>query len=346
MMKKKNRNWTLKEQADFLKKVGELIERGYPIAEAAHSLTYQMKKVQKEEITQSLEDLKEGFPFHKILLDMGFNRTLIGFVYFAEQHGSLADAFRDGSEMMLKRDGEAQKLKKLLFYPVVLLFLTFFLFFFVEKIILPQYTFLFQSMNLSSNFFMKFVYFIGEMFPFVLLFLVLILVFALYYYFMKFRRYTPLKRRTLLASLPIIGAFVRLFTTHYFSIQMSYLLRGGLSILEALKLFEHHMKHSFDRQLGKEMQEQLSKGVRFEEMLKQYTFFERELSFIVKHGHENGKLEKELLFFSKYCMSKLESKMEKIFKIVQPVLYSIIGIIIVSMYLAILLPMFQLLDGI
>lgn len=343
---KKKRNWSLKEQADFLKKAGELIDRGYPLSEAIHSVTYQMKGTQKEEIHRSLGDLKEGYPFHKVLLDMGFNKTLIGFVYFAEQHGSLADAFRDGSEMILKREGDAEKLKKLLFYPIVLLVLTLFLFLFVEKIILPQYTFLFRSMNLSPNFFMKLVYLIGDLFPFVLILILLFLIFAFYYYFMKFRRYTPLKRRTLMTSIPILGVYFRLLTSHYFSIQLSYLLRGGLSILEALKLFEQNMKHSFDRQLGKEMQEQLSKGETFEEILKQYSFFEKELPFIVKHGHENGKLDQELLFFSRYCLSKLESKMEKSFKVVQPILYSIIGVIIVSMYLAILLPMFQLLDGI
>ncbi|MDQ0156401.1 competence type IV pilus assembly protein ComGB [Robertmurraya andreesenii] len=341
----RSRKWKLKEQADFLKRTGDLLARGYPLAEAIHSVTYQMSETRKEEIRQSLDDLKEGYPLHKILFDLGFNQTLVGFVYFAEQHGSLADAFRDGSEMMLKREGDADKLKKIMIYPLLLMVMTLFLFVFVEKILLPQYTSLFQSMNLSPNVFMKIVYVTGEIFPLFLLLFMLLLYVGLSYYFLRFKKYSPIKQRRIMVSIPYMGAFSRLYTTHYFSIQLSYLLGGGLSILEALKLFEEHEKHSFDRQLGREMQDHLSTGESFAEIVKRYPFFEEDLIFIVKHGQENGKLEQELLFFSKYCLEKLQNKMDKMFKTIQPILYSLIGMIVVSMYLAILLPMFQLLDG-
>lgn len=344
-LKMTNRKWTVKEQAEFLKRTGELLSRGYPLSEAIYSLTYQMKKSRQEEIGIALVDLKEGHPFHKILFDLGFHQTLVGFVYFAEQHGSLAEAFRDGSEMMLKKEGDVEKLKKIILYPFVLMVMTLFLFLFVEEILLPQYTSLFQSMKISANFFMKVVYLAGEVYPLFILLSVFLLFFGLGYFLVKFKNYSPIRQKTILSSIPILGPFFRLFTTHYFSIQLSYLLRGGLSILEALKLFEEHEKHEFDRHLGSAMREQLATGVSFEEIFKNYRFFERELPFIVKHGQENGKLEQELHFFSQYCLEKLEGKTEKLLKIIQPTLYSIIGIIIVSMYLAILLPMFQLLDG-
>lgn len=337
--------WTIKEQADFLKKTGELLNRGYPLAEAIHSLTYQMKKSQKERIIQSLEYLKEGHPFYKILLEMNFNQTLIGFVYFAEQHGSVADAFEEGSKMMLKRGGDLQKLRKIVFYPIVLMIITIFLFIFVERILLPKYSSLFLSMDLSPNVFTKLVYIVGDILPLILYVFAFSLLFAIGFYFLQFRKLSPIKQKTLLVKLPIIGDFYRLLTTHYFTVQLSYLLGGGLSILESLKLFEQHINTTFDRQLGHEIQKKLTTGKELEDILKEYVFFERELPFIVKHGHENGKLHQELFIFSKHCMEKLEEKTERMLKTIQPILYSIIGIVIVSMYLAILLPMFRLLDG-
>lgn len=341
----KNRKWTLREQADFLKRIGELLARGYPLAEAIHSLTYQMKKSRQEEIELALKDLKEGHPFHKILFDLEFHHTLVGFVYYAEQHGSLAEAFYDGSEMIKRRDTDTQKLKKIFVYPIVLIIITLFLFLFVEKVLLPQYTSLFQSMNISPNIFMQIVYLIGESFPLLLFLSVLLLLFGASYYIFRFQKFSPIKQKTLLSSLPLVGSFFRLYTTHYFSIQLSYLLKGGLSILEAVKLFEEHERHAFDRYLGNELREHLSTGASFEDAFTRYKFFEKEFPLIIKHGQGNGKLEQELHFFSKYCMEKLESKTEKMFKIIQPILYSVIGVIVVSMYLAILLPMFQLLDG-
>lgn len=341
----KSRKWTLKEQAEFLKRVGELLNRGYPLSEAIHSLTYQMKKTRKGEIELSLKELKEGYPFHKILFDLGFHETLVGFVYFAEQHGSLAEAFHDGSEMILRRDSDTEKLKKIIIYPLVLIVITLFLFLFVDRVLLPQYTTLFQSMNIQPNIFMKIVYFVGEGLPLFLLLSVLFLFITFAFYILKFQKYSPIRQKTLLSSIPLIGSFFRLYTTHYFSIQLSYLLKGGLSILEAVRLFEGHERHAFDRHLGGELREYLSTGSSFEDIFSQYKFFEKELPLIVKHGQENGKLDQELHFFSKFCMEKLEGKTEKLFKIIQPILYSFIGMIIVSMYLAILLPMFQLLNG-
>jgi competence protein ComGB len=42
----------------------------------------------------------------------------------------------------------------------------------------------------------------------------------------------------------------------------------------------------------------------------------------------------------------MEERIEKSLRMIQPMLYLFIGLLVVSMYLAILLPMFQLLEGI
>lgn len=342
----KKRKWTIGEQAVFLKKTGELLARGYPLSDAIHSLTYQMKGKRKKEIYRSLEDLKEGYPFYKILDDLEFNKTLVGYVYYAEQHGSLAAAFLDGSNMMLKRDEDLQRLKKIALYPVFLFVLTLFLLFFVGRFLLPGYTSLYHSMALSPNFFMKLIYGAGDFFPLFLFFLFICFFIALWFYFLKYRHYSPIRKKASLSVLPIAGAFSRLLTTHYFSIQLGYLLGGGLSILEALRLFEEHNKYSFDSQLGKEMIEGLLEGENLPEIVGEYSFFEKELPFIIRHGQENGKLHQELNFYGRHCLKLLEEKVERMIKRLQPILYSVIGILIISMYLAVLVPMFQLLDGI
>lgn len=67
---------------------------------------------------------------------------------------------------------------------------------------------------------------------------------------------------------------------------------------------------------------------------------------VVRHGQENGKLEQELFFYAQHCIELVEELIEKTLKAIQPGLYTIIGFLVVAMYLAILLPMFHLMDGI
>ena len=345
-MKMKPRKWSVNEQASFLKRTGELLARGYPIAEAIESIALQLPAKRKEELYDCLVELKKGLPFHESLDNLGFHKDLIGYVYYAEQHGSFSDALLEGSSLALMKGKDLHKLLKLLQYPLVLLFITGFLFIFVENTLLPRFTTLFSSLGLEENFFTKVIFMFDHYFPIFIGSLLLTLLLTFVYYFLIFRKFSILKQRSMLVRIPIAGKLLKLLYTHYFSIQLSFLLSGGLSVSEALVLFEKNLRQPFYSQIAGTIKENLVTGEKLETILTSFSFFEMEFSMIVKHGQDNGKLEQELLFFSKHCLNSMEEIIEKSLKTIQPLLYLFIGFLVVSMYLAILLPMFHLLDGI
>ena len=341
-----SKKWSNEQQAIFLKRTGELLVRGYTLAEAIESLIYYLPSSKKNELAQCLVELREGYPLHHILANLQFNSNLIGYVYFAEQHGGLAEAFQDGSTFILKQSKDMQRMKKMFYYPIILICITALLFVFVEKIMLPKFTALFQSMDLKANFFTQVIYKVGDILPVFLIASIVIGLLVIVYYMFSFRHKTLLDRRRTLVHVPVVGSFLRLFYTHYFSIQLSYLLAAGLSVLEALQLFEKNPQQPFYAQISTEIKIKLSKGEKLELIISDLDMFEKDLSHIAKHGLEKGKLSQELSFYSKHCVTVLEEKTEKILKLIQPILYVLIASLIISMYLAILLPMFHLLDGI
>ncbi len=341
----KHRKWTLEEQAKFLHMTGELLERGYPLAEALNSIQYHLPKRHKAILTEGIQSLKSGESFYQLLQKLEFHHDLIGYVFFAEQHGNLAAAFLAGSRMMQKRVHDTAKLQKLLAYPLFLILTTLLLFFFMQKLLLPRFSSLFTSMNAEENAFTVVVSMFSNLLPFFLFLLfVLLFLFSLYYFF-YFRNTPPLDQKRRLMKIPFASSYFRLYFTHYFSIQLSYLLGGGLSVNESLSLFEKNEQQLFYSELGREMKKELRMGEKLEDIVRQYPFFEKELSMIIQHGQKNGKLDTELAFYSYYCLQRLEDKMEKSMKIIQPALFAVIGLMIISMYLAVLLPMFQLLNG-
>lgn len=342
----KKGRWSLKEQGEFLRRVGELIVRGYPLKEALSSLTLYLNEWQKKQLIEGINDLKAGYPFYYVLRKMNFHDLLISFVYFGEQHGALAETFFEGSKFILRRYDERKKLQKILFYPFLLIFVTIILFISVDSILLPQFHQLLMTMNVKENIFLQLILFISDTFPiFLSLIIGVILIFSIYYHRI-FKQYQPLRRSMLISRLPIIGPFYKLYRTYYFSIHFSHLLNSGLSVMEGLQIFKNHQKNDFDQDLGHSMYNDLMEGRDLPSMIEKYPFFEEELPFIIKHGQENGKLGEELSFYSTYLLSTLEGKMERAMKIIQPTLYLLIGFMIVSMYLAILLPMFQILESI
>ena len=86
---------------------------------------------------------------------MNFHEHLIGYVFFAEQHGGLATAFIEGSKMIQKRANDFAKLKKLISYPLFLMLITIIIFTFVQKYLLPRFFFIIFIHEYGSQFFYK-----------------------------------------------------------------------------------------------------------------------------------------------------------------------------------------------
>ncbi|MCM3586349.1 type II secretion system F family protein [Mesobacillus maritimus] len=338
--------WSVQEQAQFLRRVGELLSRGYPIAEAIDSLSFYLESRRQVEIRRCLGNLKEGYPFYQVLAELKFNKELISYVYFAEQHGGLANAFIEASRLISKRDADYRKLRNLLSYPLFLFILTSLLFYFVQESLLPRFSTLYQNMNVEATIFSEILTVVGSSIPLLFYFSLLLVAIGMIYFHFVFKKFPILVQRARLVRTPLLGKLLRLFYSHFFSSQLSYLLTSGMSVMEALQVFENNNHERFSLEIGKGLKEQLATGVELDCAIRMYSFFEEELARIVRHGQENGKVDLELSIYSHYCLSQLEVKMERGMKIVQPLLFSVIGILIVSLYLAIMLPMFQLIQGI
>nr|WP_290369566.1 competence type IV pilus assembly protein ComGB [Pseudoneobacillus rhizosphaerae] len=340
------KGWSLLEQGNFLRKMGELLERGYSYSDAVESLIYQMPVKRHMELRACLEQLKAGQPLHIVLATLKFQKDLIGYIYFADKHGGMLEAISEGSKLTLHKNISIEKLKKVILYPAFLFFMTNILFLFVERTLLPQYFNLYDSMGLEVNIFTKVVSAFGTLLPWITVFFLLSVVMLLIVYYLYFIKLPILNQRKYLLKIPFIGPVLRLIQTQYFTLQLGYLLSGGLSVHESLQLFESAPRNLFYRDISIIINGRLKRGEDLPQILMQLQFFEKELPVVVNHGQTNGRLERELLFFSKSCLNKLEERIEKGLKHMQPILYAVIAILVISMYLSIMIPMFRLLNGI
>ncbi|MCT2346304.1 competence type IV pilus assembly protein ComGB [Niallia taxi] len=344
-MKIKKDSWSLREQSLFLKCIGELLTQGYSLSEGVRSSVHYLPADKQEDIMSVLGSLKGGNSFCDNLARLKFNQQTISYVYFAEKHGGFAKAFLDASNIMQNRLRTLQQLKKILYYPLFLVLFTIILFYFVHQVLLPQFSSLFLSMSVETNLFMSFIIGAGRAMPFVLLLIGAFLLSLLYYYLRIFRKKDSLERLRLMAAIPVIGKCFSLYYTYIFSLQLSHLLQGGFSIFESLKFFQEAKENAPLALAGEKVIDHLKKGERMEQAFLCLTFLEKEFCRILQHGQENGKLDQELHFLSQFCMDSLQDMVNRLMKKIQPVIYAVIGILVISIYLAVLLPMFQLLNG-
>lgn len=329
-----------------MKHLSELLEKGYSLNQGIEFLQLQLLQKRIDELNQCMARLKEGEKFHQTLADMKFNRDIVGFLYFADHHGDMPTALREGGEMAEKKLHHYNRFVKVIRYPIILLLIVAIMFWAIQTILLPQFQSLYSSMNVQHSFLTAAIFkFLAALKILGAIPLILIPLLSCFYVF-RYRKKSPSEKIKFWTSFPLIKKPIILFISYYFSTQLSSMLKGGLSIYESLMMFEKQSHLPFYKQEAAEFKKLLSRGERLEQIIRSRAYFEKELAVIIAHGQSKGTLDRELQDYSHFAIQRLENKMDAFLNKLQPLLFSSIGIIILSLYLAIMLPLFKLISSI
>ncbi|WP_078545701.1 competence type IV pilus assembly protein ComGB [Litchfieldia alkalitelluris] len=344
-MTRKN-SWPLQEQPVFLKRLSELLDQGYTITQGLDFLKFQLNEECQEKLQQSLELLKEGDSVYQLFTNLNFHPDVLSYLYFAEQHGEISFALREGSSILQRKLHYKEKLQKLIRYPIFLILFVGMMFLGIEHMLLPQFQTMYMSMNNESSLFLHVlfqIFFIGKTLG---VLLCLLVVGCVIYYYFSFRHLSATEQALIKIKFPLFNRLWILWNSHFFSIQLSNLLKGGLSIVESLALFEDQKHSHFLQEEALYIKGRLSIGDKLPEIIHSRPFYEKELSYIIQHGQNNGVLEIELYHYSQFVVQRIEERITRIFSILQPLLLTAVGLMIVIMYIAMLLPMFNLIQTI
>lgn len=338
---KRNNRWSLEEQGRFLLQLGKLLEKGYSLAQAMEFLQFQQPLARQQDLQRCLSFFRSGLSFHEALHPLLFHSEAIGYLFFAEQHGQFAQGLVEAGNMLLNKAKYWQRLRKAASYPLFLLCFMVVMLLIVQRMLLPQFVHLSSSFVATrssvSHLLMQIVSIVPSFFLAVCFFCVI----GGSAYALWAKRLSPLARIRLWMKLPFVRTISTLYYTHVFSLQFSHLLNGGLSAYEALQVFEKQHHVPFLRAEGSAMKAQLAKGEKLETLLAERPYYERALLLVVRHGQSNGELGKELFHYSQFVVQKMEERIEKWTRFIQPLLFTVIGLLVICLYLAILLPMFD-----
>ncbi|GGE73924.1 competence type IV pilus assembly protein ComGB [Priestia taiwanensis] len=342
----KKQIWKLKDQALFLQRLGDLLGKGYSLLQALEFLHLQMSLREQQQLMKSVDELKKGAALHDVLKELYFHRDVLAYFFYAHNHGDLSFACKRAALILQKKVAYQTQLSKIARYPLFLVTFLFFILLFFNMILLPQFQTLFETMNVSTSSFTVVVFFLLRTFPSMfVIFIVFLLLFLLYYhyFFCKLPQKQQVQYKLLI---PYVRTIVRIMYTYYFSSQFSSLLQGGLSVTESLAIMNKQRHHTFFREEAKELMELLKEGRDFSELMANRTYYEQDISYIIAHGQANGTLSIELEDYSEYLLEKLEQKLKAGMAVIQPVVYGSIAVIVIMVYIAMLIPMFQLLGSI
>ncbi|MCO7126566.1 type II secretion system F family protein [Sporolactobacillus shoreicorticis] len=338
------KNWTKKEQAQLLIDLGECLKNGYPMNVAFTLQAGRKQKFFRLKINRMIDRLKAGTMLHEILRDEKFPQDVTSIIYFAEETGGLPEALIENGTMILRRERYVQTLRRLMRYPLFLLWFLTLVLYVVGKFLLPNFIQLYQSLSLKLPAITRMMLYLAAHMATILV-ITVCFIFAIILCVHLFRRCALLKRISFAAQVPFLKVFIQVHFTYQLAIQLSGLLRSGLTIKQGFDILSQKGASPFLKLESKRIAEKLIQGYSFEASVNGIMYYLPEFQTIIEQGCHQGSFGNALYRYSDELMKQMELRTQWLLSITQPIILIIIGGFVLILFLSILLPVFQMING-
>ncbi|HPT08385.1 MAG TPA: type II secretion system F family protein [bacterium] len=174
--------------------------------------------------------------------------------------------------------------------------------------------------------------------PLIILVVILIIV-------IRFSLKTPAGRRRLdyiTIKTPIIGSIFSLVYLVRFSSSLSTLLRGGVIVTRSLEIVRDIINNFYFREVITDTIDKINEGGSITDALNNSPYFPKMVPQIMMVGEKTGHLEESLDEISKFYGKELNSKLNNLNTLLEPLIMVIMGIGVAIMVAAIIMPMYNM----
>jgi len=337
---------TTKELAIFTKQFSIMIERSVPLIQTLSILANQQKlPAFKQVLTKIRLDVENGATLSTAISQHPkiFDKLYVSLVRAGEMSGKLDTILRQ-LVLYIERTARLKaQVKKAMIYPTLIVLVSIvvvggLLMFFVPQIA-EQYTGGGQELPGLTLLIMGLSDFLQE---YLLHLIGGIIVFAVgANYWLK----TEEGRKTFDGSIlyaPLIGEVMQKIAVSRFCATMSTMLLSGVSILDALTICAQSAgnKKIEDFVLGVRLA--ISQGATFSEPLRQGNLFPSMVTSMVHVGETTGNLDETLAKITEIYEEEVENAVESMTAMIEPIMIVVIGSIVGFVLIAMYLPMFDM----
>lgn len=328
----------------FLERLSVLLTEGYTFHDAVTLLVPHHLKDYNPVLEAMNKDFKEGFGVTHILASFGFSSGTLLPIAIAEVDGRVAQALSGMAVRMRKAEEKRKKLKNLLIYPLVLFILIAALLMAFRRFFLPNMEALAFSRKNEGDGLVSSLPSLVTKIPDVIISMVIVFALLTVICVVIYKKFEPATKIRVLMSIPIAGTFFSIVKTRDFSSEIGGLLQSGLSLQNALDVLIDQKLDVVLSEITKNVKKQVVFGDSFHTAISRTEGLMDQLAAFAKHGEDSGYLPKELQIYSEHLSEVIDEKLAKILAMLQPALFSIIAICILAAYLALLLPVYGMMD--
>ncbi|GAA0717739.1 type II secretion system F family protein [Clostridium malenominatum] len=332
--------------ASFSGQVAIVISTGVSIIKGLEIISHQDKKLKKaaEEV---LIGLRKGQTFASSMRATGiFPKLLIDMVYSGELSGNLDEVLYN-MESFYRREAQVKsKIKGAAIYPGILFMLTIGMMLFFNFFILTKLTDIFsdvENLPLITKVILGAMNFVNKNMIFILIGIVLLLI--LLNYILKIPSVKiSIDRMSL--NLPVIGEVKKNVIINRFSRSMAIFTKSAVPIINSLESVEQIIENKYIGYKINVAKGEIINGISIGEALEREGLFDALTIQMIKIGEETGMLEEMFFKLTDIYDKKVESNINKLMTLVEPVFTLIIGLFVGIIIIAIAMPILQMSNGI
>lgn len=334
-----------KELAFFCRQLSSMIRTGVPIIQAINLAETQVKnKKLKEVLGQVTNDLLNGENLSKSFQkhERFFPPLFINMLFASEESGELDHVLNLLADSFQTTHQVTGKVRAAFAYPIVIIIFANIVSLGLILYALPTFLTMFENKREELPIITKILLLIhnGLMNYGLIL---LILLFLLVLLGMKLLT-NPNVRKWVdfqLIKTPLVGRLITDVMVYRFSQCIHDLYKSGISIDRSLDITAKIISNKYFSKEIRDISGEIRSGVELGNALEKRAIFPSILVSMVKVGEETGDLDLLLEDLSNYTKKELEMKVSQMTSLIEPLLLIVIGLMVGSIIIGILLPMYD-----
>lgn len=339
---------TLEDKIFLTKYLALMLRVGTDLFKAIDILIEDFEKpILKEFLFEIKSNLEKGSQFYLAFKNHPefFSDVTVNLIKAAEESGNLEETLERISRDFAKEADLKSRIKSALTYPILLLIAATFVVTLLVTFVLPKIASVFAESGAKIPLYSRVVLAIGLFLNEYLIFIappVLVGAGVLAWYFIA----VPRGKRAfqdLLSRVPVVRDLIKKVALARFASTLSLLLHAGIPMVESMGITSHSVgNEDLAEALSRIAREKIARGVSIGDSFRGEPVFPRVVTNLMAIGEKAGRLEEILVTLADFYTNEIDSALKSLVAFIEPILLLGIGLVVGSIALSVIVPIYQL----
>lgn len=331
------------------KQMSILLESGCEITKLLSILVQESNEKISIIISQIQNHIQLGNSITQSFLSTNlFSNFFVNMISAGEVSGNLDIVLENLANYYEKESALKSKIYNILIYPIILIITSIFVGLFTIIFLIPNFQMIFENNGINPPMLTRIIIDISIFIRNNLMYFILgIVLSAIYiFYFVKHSKKLKTKVSTIIFKIPYISELTKIVIAARYSRALYILINSGVQIVDALQISSKVIDNEFANERLEIGIEYIKRGNSIGESLSLSNIFPYMFISMIKIGEESGKLDKSLNTINKYYENELDKKTQQFMSYIQPAIILILGVVVGTMLISIVTPMFDMVNAI